>query len=82
MEEVHCFTEFKVEIKVDEFKINSINIGDDALIKIQALDNREYEGIITNISNTASKGKFNVTVEFDNDGDIKIGMSCSVTIKY
>ena len=70
----------KVEIKVDESSINNIKIGDSAKVKIQALD-KEYEGVITNISNTANKGKFSVTIEFENDGNIKIGMSATITIK-
>lgn len=70
----------KVEIKVDESSINNIKIGDSAKVKIQALD-KEYEGVVTDISNTASKGKFSVTIEFENDSNIKIGMSASVSIK-
>lgn len=70
----------KVEIKVDESKINNVKIGDSASIKIQALD-KEYEGIVTDISNTASKGKFTITIEFENDSNIKIGMSAVVSKK-
>ena len=70
----------KLDINVDESKINSVKIGESATIKIKALD-KEYEGIVTDISNTANKGKFTVTIEFENDGDIKIGMSANVSIK-
>jgi len=37
-------------------------------------------GNITNISSTANNGKFTVTVEFENDGDIMLGMTADVTI--
>lgn len=69
----------KVSIDVDETKINKLSIGESAKIKITSTG-KEIDGVITNISNTASKGKFNVTIEFENVGDIKIGMTASVTI--
>lgn len=33
------------------------------------------------IDSTASNGKFTVTVEFENDGEVKIGMTAVVTVK-
>lgn len=68
-----------VSFKIDESKVSSINIGDSAKVKITALD-KELTGIVTKISNTASNGKFTVTVEFDNDGTVMIGMSTIVSI--
>lgn len=38
------------------------------------------EGIVTDISSTATNGRFTVTVEFDNDGDIRLGMTINITI--
>lgn len=38
-------------------------------------------GIVTNISSTASNGKFTVTVEFENDGEIMLGMTAVVNKK-
>lgn len=72
--------QLKVQVSVDESKIAKISLGSQAKIKIPALDNNEYTGTVTNISTTASKGKFTVTVSFENDGDIKIGMSANVEI--
>ena len=37
-------------------------------------------GIITDITNTASNGRFTATIEFDNDGDIKLGMTINITV--
>ena len=68
-----------VQINVDETKISNISIGDSAKIKVTALD-KEIEGTVTNISNTASNGKFSVTIEFTNPSDILIGMSSVVSI--
>ena len=39
-----------------------------------------YDSVITEMSNTASNGKFTVTVEFDNDGDVMLGMTAGINI--
>ncbi len=70
----------QVQIKVDETKINNINVGDEAKISISAFDDKAITGVVTNISNTASNGKFTVKIEFENDGEILIGMTSDVTI--
>lgn len=71
-----------VQVKIDEDKISNFEVGDVATITISALDDKEFEGNITKISSTASNGSFTVTIEFENDGDIKIGMSAKVEIEY
>lgn len=68
-----------VQIKVDETNINKISIGKSATIKINSIDS-EINGVITNISNTASNGKFSVTIQFTNTNNIMVGMSAKVTI--
>ena len=70
-----------VQFRVDETKINSINLGQVASIEITAYENKILEGYVTDISSTASNGRFTVTVEFENDGEILIGMTSNVTIK-
>lgn len=70
----------QVQISVSESKINSISVGKDATIKIPALDNKEFEAVVTDVGNTASNGKFTVTIEFENDGNVYIGMTAEVTI--
>lgn len=70
----------KVQIKVDETKIGNISLGQEATIKIGALNNKKYEGVVTNISSTASNQKFTVTIEFDNDGEVLVGMTSEVSI--
>lgn len=77
--EVSSNNSLKVSLSVDETKISDLSIGKSAKIKISSTS-EEVDGVITKISNTASKGKFSVEVEFDNTGDIKIGMTANVTI--
>ncbi len=44
------------------------------------LNDREVEGIITDITSTVTNGRFTATIEFDNDGDIKLGMTINNTV--
>ena len=69
-----------VQFKIDETNLNKISLGQSAKIDVSAFEEKEIEGYITKISNTAENGKFTVTVEFENDGDIKLGMSANVEI--
>lgn len=69
-----------VSMNVDETQIDKINIGDEATIEVTATDTK-YTGNITHIGNTANNGKFEITIEFENDGNVKIGMSSKVEIK-
>ena len=69
----------KVEVNVSESKIDSVSLGDEATIKLTALSDKTYEGIITNISSIASNNRFTVTIEFENDDNAYIGMTANVT---
>ena len=69
-----------VTMNVDETQIDKINIGDEATIEVTATDTK-YTGNITHIGNTANNGKFEITIEFENDGNVKIGMTSKVEIK-
>lgn len=70
----------QVQIKVSENKIDLLSIGQEVKIIIPALNNKEYEGIITDISSTANNGSFTVTIEFENDGELYIGMSAEIKV--
>lgn len=66
-------------LTVDEDDLEEVSVGQEAEITIPALNNKTYSGYVTNVSNTAiysSNGsKFEVTVEFGNDGEVMIGMT-------
>ena len=68
-----------VSMKVDETQINNINIGKEATIEVTAID-KKYTGYITHIGSIATNGKFDVTIEFENDGNVMIGMTANVEI--
>lgn len=77
---VSAYNVLSTQFRVSESKMDSIYIGKPVKIKVPALNNREIEGIITDISNTATNGRFIVTAEFDNDGDIKLGMTINISV--
>ena len=68
-----------VSMKVDETQINNVDIGKEATIEVTAID-KKYTGYITHIGSIATNGKFDVTIEFENDGNVMIGMTAGVEI--
>ncbi len=68
-----------VSMSVSEENIDKISIGQEAKITISALE-KEYTGYVTHIGSTASNGKFTIDIEFENDGNIKLGMTSSIEI--
>lgn len=78
--EVSSIKELKVTMNIDETNIEKITVGKEVAIEVTAL-NKTYTGYVTSISSVASNGKFQIEIEFENDGDIKLGMSSTVSIK-
>lgn len=74
---IESLNSLSITLNIDETKISQYNIGDEVEITISATS-EEVTGNITSISNTASNGKFTVKVEFENTGNIKIGMSAII----
>ena len=68
-----------VSMDISEENINKITIGQEAKITISALE-KTYKGYVTHIGSTANNGKFTVDIEFENDGNIKLGMTSTVEI--
>ena len=78
--EISSINSLQVQFKIDETKVDSINLGQEATIEIGAYEGKKIQGYVTKISSTASNGSFTVTVEFENDGEILLGMTANVTI--
>lgn len=66
-----------VSMQVDETQISKVNIGKEATIEVTAID-KKYTGYVTNIGSIASNGKFEITIEFENDGNTMVGMTSKV----
>lgn len=77
---VAAYNVLSATFRVSETKIDTIYIGKTVKVKVPALNDKEIEGIITDITNTATNGRFIATIEFDNDGDIKLGMTINITV--
>ena len=69
----------QAKIKVSEEKIDTVSIGDEAKVTVEAIE-KEYAANVTNISSTASNGYFTVTVEFENDENVLLGMTGDVEL--
>ncbi len=73
----------QVEIKVDEYTIKNVNIGDAVIIHVDALD-KDYEGTLVEVDKTATieggVSYFNAKVSFTPDDDVRSGMSVEVKV--
>jgi hypothetical protein len=66
-------------MNIDETNIDRISVGSEATIKVTSLG-KTYTGYITHIASTGKSGKYEIEVEFENDGDAKLGMTAEVSI--
>lgn len=81
----------EARVEVDENDVVLISIGDTARVKIDAFENREFKGIITQIGNSAqTQGlgtqeevvNFEVRIKLiDLDEQLRPGMSCTAEIE-
>ena len=74
----------KMEVQISESEINKVQKGQEVEIQLSAFEDKTYTGSITSINNagtySSSGTTFSATIEFENDGEVKIGMSASCTI--
>ena len=78
---VKSSTIVNMSINIDETKIDSIKVGQEVNLSVSSID-KNYKGYITIISSTASNGTFTAIATFQNDGNLKIGMTgkCTITV--
>lgn len=77
--EISSSNSLMVTMNVDETNIQNINVGLEATIEVTSLG-KTYTGNVTHIASTGNNGKFEIEIEFENDGDIMIGMTGTVSI--
>lgn len=68
-----------VTMNVDETNIEKVSVGLEATIEVTSIG-KTYKGNVTHIASTGNNGKFEVEIEFENDGDVKIGMTGAISI--
>lgn len=77
----------KITLDVEEEEVKKVALGEVAEIAIEVLPNQTITGYVTSIDNTAtyrsSGSTFAVEVEFQNDGNVLLGMSakCSIILE-
>ena len=82
--EAYSVDSLSVSISVSEDNINKISVGQEVTIVAKDGENT-YIGYVTKISNSgtySSRGTtYAVEISFENDGNLKIGMSATITMK-
>ena len=74
-------------LSISETEINKVAKGQEVTITVSAIDNKTYTGTIKSVSGIgtyqSSGTTFSSVVEFENDGNVKPGMSatCSIVIE-
>lgn len=73
-----------LNVDVDELDIDSLSVGQEATVTIDALDNKSVQGKITSIADTGkgSNGaaKFTVEIQLNKEEGMRYGMSASAQI--
>lgn len=81
--ELKSLDSLAMSLQIDESEINKVSIGDEAEIEITST-NEILTGYVTQISEvgtySTSGSTFSAIVSFENNGNLKIGMSASCTI--
>ena len=73
-----------LSVSVDELDINSVEKGQKAVVTFDAIEEKEFEGEVTEIGNSASVNggvaKYTVEITIPKDDEMKVGMNASATI--
>ena len=73
-----------LSVSVDELDINSVEKGQKAVVTFDAIEDKEFEGEVTEIGNSASVNggvaKYTVEITIPKDDEMKVGMNASATI--
>ncbi len=74
-----------VSVSVDELDINSMSIGQEATVTLDAIEIQSFTGTVSSIANTSSNSssgvaKYTVKLTLPKDDSMKIGMNASVNI--
>lgn len=82
--EVSNLTTLQTTISISENEIGELKKGQEVEITLTADETKIYTGSITKIDSvgtySSSGTTFSATVEFENDGNVKLGMSLSCTV--
>ena len=75
----------KFNVSVDELDITKVKVGQEVKVTIEALENKEFVGTVSNINtigiNTAGTTNYDVTIEIPGSEEIYSGMTVDAEIK-
>ena len=81
---IKSLKELQTSLNINESEISQVSEGQKVEITLSADESITYEGTISNLDSvgqySTSGATFGATVQFENDGNAKIGMSISATI--
>lgn len=73
-----------LDVDIDELDIDSLSVGQEATVTIDALDNKNVQGKITSIADTGKgsngSAKFTVEIQLNKEDGMRYGMSASAQI--
>jgi len=82
--EVSYLDTLTISLSINENELASVEVGQEVEITLTADETKTYTGKITKINSVGTYSNsgttFATTVEFENDGNVKLGMSVSCTI--
>ena len=82
--EVSYLDKLTIDLSINENEISNVEVGQEVEINLTADETKTFTGKITKINSVGTYSNsgttFSVTVEFENDGNVKLGMSVSCTI--
>lgn len=82
--EVSNLETLQTTISISENEIGEVQKGQEVTITLTANEEKTYTGSITKIDSvgnySSSGATFSATIEFENDGNVKLGMSLSCTV--
>lgn len=82
--EVSYLDKLTIDLSINENEIASVEVGQEVEISLTADETKTFTGKITKINSVGTYSNsgttFSATVEFKNDGSVKLGMSVSCTI--
>ena len=82
--EVSYLNVLTISLSISENEVSSLAVGQEVEISLSADDSKKFTGKLTKIDSVGTYSNsgttFTATVEFENDGSVKLGMSVSCTI--
>ena len=83
--EVSYLNKLTVSLSISENELASVKVGQEVEISLTADDSKTYTGKITKIDSVGTYSNsgttFDATVEFENDGNVKLGMTATLLLE-